>query len=63
MILNVSAGKGAGPSGVSFAPDSRLAYVALQRGEIAEIELNARTIARRFKTTRTGLDGLVYIHR
>jgi DNA-binding beta-propeller fold protein YncE len=59
----ISTGKGTGPSGVSFAPDSRLAYVALQSGEIAEIGLNARTIVRRFKTTRTGLDGLVYIHR
>ncbi|MGH9753103.1 MAG: YncE family protein [Blastocatellia bacterium] len=59
----VSTGEGTGPSGVSFAPDSRLAYVALQSGEIAEIDLIAQTVARRFKTTRTGLDGLVYIHR
>lgn len=59
----VSTGKGTSPSGVSFAPDSRLAYVALQSGEIAEIDLNVRTVVRRFKTTRTGLDGLVYIPR
>jgi hypothetical protein len=59
----ISTGKGTRPSGLSFSPESRLAYVALQSGEIAEIDLNARTVARRFKTTRTGLDGLVYVHR
>jgi DNA-binding beta-propeller fold protein YncE len=59
----VSTGKGTRPSGVSFAPDSSLAYVALQSGEIAEIDLKARTVIRRFKATRTGLDGVVYIHR
>lgn len=29
----------------------------------AEIDPNVRTVVRRFKTTRTGLDWVVYIHR
>ncbi|MGH9935827.1 MAG: YncE family protein [Blastocatellia bacterium] len=70
----VSTGEETGPSGVSFAPDSKLAYVALsgrdtffshstETPDIAEIDLNTRTVVRRFKVTQTGLDGVVYVPR
>jgi DNA-binding beta-propeller fold protein YncE len=59
----VSTGEGSGPNGLFFAPDSKLAYVTLSGGEIAELELSSRSVLRRFKTTQSRPDGVVYVPR
>lgn len=59
----VSTEQGTAPSGVCFAPDSKLAYVTLSAGNsIVELDTNSQTVVRRFKT-QSNPDGVVYIPR
>jgi DNA-binding beta-propeller fold protein YncE len=50
------------PTGLFFAPDSKKAYVTTSGG-IAEVDLASRSIPRRFTTTQTRPDGVVYVPR
>jgi DNA-binding beta-propeller fold protein YncE len=59
----VSTGEHSGPNGLFFAPDSKLAYVTLSGGEVAELDPSSPTVLRRFKTTESRPDGIVYIQR
>lgn len=61
-LRRVSTGEDNKPVGLSFAPDSKLAYVTLAGG-IAEVDLSSQAVLRRFKATESRPDGVVYVPR
>ncbi|MBC7898226.1 MAG: YncE family protein [Cytophagaceae bacterium] len=59
----VATGQGSAPEGVHFSPDGKLAWITLNGGNaIAEIDVAAKTVARRFPT-EIRPDGVTYINR
>ena len=56
-------GDGAGPSSVSFGPDSSQVFVAVGAGRIAEIDVRAGRLLRTIDTPGQYPDGLVYVSR
>jgi DNA-binding beta-propeller fold protein YncE len=59
----VPLGRDAAASGVTFAPDSRICYVALMRaGAVAEVDVDGLAV-RRVIDVGEGADGIVFVRR